>query len=50
MSFLQASVTHLSYSLDSSMYADHILFIESSWAIAGIVRSFDVLYSLTYPR
>ena len=28
------------------MYADHILFIESSWAVAGVIKSFGVLYSM----
>ena len=31
------------------MYADHILFFESSWAITGVIRSFDVLYSTDVP-
>jgi hypothetical protein len=31
------------------MYADHILFIESSWAVAEVTRSFDALYSTDVP-
>ena len=50
VSFLQTSVTYLSCSLASFMYADHILSIESSWAVAGVVRRFDMLYITTYPR
>jgi hypothetical protein len=31
------------------MYADHILFIESSWAVDGVIMSFDVLKSTDVP-
>ncbi len=48
VSFLQTSVTRWSYSPDSFMYTDHILFFESPWAVEGVIKSFDVLYSLTY--
>ena len=32
------------------MYADHIFFIEPSWAATEVVRGFDIIYCTTYPR
>jgi hypothetical protein len=43
VSFLQTSVMSLSYSPASFVYADHILFIEASWAATGVVRGFDII-------